>query len=127
MLTATPLPDSDVVEVVVDGGFGGGAVRDAARVVDEVVREHGSVRLLGVVRRIGLVTGLGALRELASSPLLGAVQRAALVTDKGFLADGATRGAAERGLEVRVFPPGQRDAALAWLQQEGATGTGPLG
>jgi hypothetical protein len=126
MLRATPLP-GDVVEVVVDGGFGGGAVRDAARVVDRVVRERGSVRVLGVVRRIGLVTGLGALRELASSPLLGAVHRAALVTDKGFLADGASRGAAERGFEVRVFPPGQRDAALAWLLQDGAGGVGPLG
>jgi hypothetical protein len=127
MLSATALPGTDVVEVVVDGGFGGGAVRDAARTVERVVQEHGGVRLLGVVRRLGLVTGIGALRELQSSPLAAQVRRAALVTDKRFIADGAATGAAERGLELRVFALAERDVALAWLRQEGAPADGPLG
>lgn len=104
--------------VQVRGGHEGGV--DPAHVVSrarETIRRHGSLRLLLLVERIGLLEAASLRSQLPLvTGLAGDVERVAVVGDQGWL-KGAMRSAPGRGRpQVRLFPRARLEEARAWVE-----------
>lgn len=103
---------------VKSGRSGGDDPEDVAARARDAIRRHGSLRLLVVMDRIGLLeaASLRSLLPLASG-MRGDVQRVAIVGDQGWL-EGAVRAAPGKGqTQIRVFPRSRAEDARAWLNE----------
>ena len=103
---------------VMSGRQGGDDPEVVAARAREAVRRHGSLRLLLLVDRIGLLEAAWLRSHLPlAAGLAEDVQRVAVVGDQGWL-EGAVRAAPGKGrTEVRVFPRARAEEARAWLNQ----------
>jgi hypothetical protein len=121
-----------VVEVMEDGSgpvlvlqvrsgrTGGADPTDVAERARETVRCHGSLRLLLLVDKIGLLEAASLRSHLPlAAGLAGDVERVAIVGDQRWL-EGAVRSAPGKGRTlVRVFPHSRVAEARTWVQEEG--------
>jgi hypothetical protein len=103
---------------VKSGRQGGDDPEAVAARAREAILRHGSLRLLLLVDRIGLLEAASLRSHLPlAAGLAGDVQRVAVVGDQGWL-EGAVRAAPGKGrTQVRVFPHSRAEDARAWLNQ----------
>ena len=98
------------------GGIDPSQVAERAR---EIVRQNGSLRLLVVVDRIGLLEAASLRSHLSTvAGLARDVERAAIVGDQGWL-KGAVRSAPGGRPEVRLFPAARLADVRAWVGLDG--------
>jgi SpoIIAA-like len=117
MLSVTRIGTSAVVELAYEGGLESAEVDEVRAMVERVGKEHGRVRLLAVVERIGKLP-MDVLKEQSGGlDLVKLIDRAALVTDTMWLTLGAKARAKSLPFEVKTFKRRDRDKALAWLQE----------
>lgn len=103
---------------VKSGRSGGDDPEQVATRARDTIGRHGSLRLLVLMDRIGLLeaASLRSLLPLASG-MSEDVQRVAVVGDQGWL-EGAVRMAPGKGpTQVRVFPGSRVEDARAWLNE----------
>ena len=98
---------------------------DPAHVVDrarDIVRRHGSLRLLLLVEKIGLLEAASLRSHLPLAAGLAAdVERVAIVGDQGWL-EGAVRSAPGKSRTlIRVFPHARVAEARAWVHEGGTS------
>jgi hypothetical protein len=103
---------------VKSGREGGDDPEDVAARAREIIGRHGSLRLLLLLDRIGLLEAASLRSHLPlAAGLAEDVQRVAVVGDQGWL-EGAVRAAPGKGrTQVRVFPRSRAEEARAWLNQ----------
>jgi hypothetical protein len=116
VLTATRLQDSDVVRVDYDDGLDEAAVRAALPVIEGVVAEHGHVRLLVHVGRLGRVGIHGLRDDLGRFGDVGRIDRVALLADAVWLRLAAKAQAKALGIELQAYRGSEGDEALAWIR-----------
>ncbi|HYO47073.1 MAG TPA: STAS/SEC14 domain-containing protein [Gemmatimonadota bacterium] len=102
------------------GREGGADPADVAARARETVRRHGSLRLLLLVEKIGLLEAASLRSHLPLAAGLAAdVERVAIVGDQGWL-EGAVRSAPATGrAQVRVFPHSRVEDAREWVHGRG--------
>lgn len=117
------LPDlpPHVVGFVLDGTVTRPDMDALFREVEGVVR-RGHVHLVGEITGVGGLTldAVGAQVERSFGLLrqIGKVDRYAVVTDTGWIRSVAqVQGALLPGIDVRVWPRDERDAAVAWASE----------
>ena len=117
------LPDlpPHVVGFVLDGTVTRPDLDALFREVEGVVR-RGHVHLVGEITGVGGLTldAVGAQVERSFGLLrqIGKVDRYAVVTDTGWIRSVAqVQGALLPGIDVRVWPRDERDAAVAWASE----------
>lgn len=110
-----------VLVLRVKGGRQGGI--DPAQVAArarEIVRRNGTLRLLVLVDRIGLLEAASLRSHLSIvAGLAEDVERVAIVGDQGWL-KGALRSAPSGRSEVRLFPSAHLAEARAWIGLDAA-------
>lgn len=120
MLEATAVPDSDVLEVTIDGAISADAMKRLHAQLAEFLEAHEHPGLLVVYTDIGEIPPGAMLEDLRNVEFLPRIERAAVVADQRWI-----RGLTELGehvvpTEVKVFHQDARDEALAWLRTPAA-------
>jgi hypothetical protein len=117
MLQTSVIEGTNVVSVTADGSISTEEEVVARQIIDEVVGEHGSARMLlefaGV--DVGRVEPKAVWEDLKSTRLLGDIDRVAVVADSGMLDKLVGAADALSSMEMRTFESGRRDEAVAWL------------
>ncbi|MEX5295159.1 STAS/SEC14 domain-containing protein [Kocuria sp. CPCC 205268] len=119
MLETTVQPGTNIVTLDYRGGL---SVEDEQRmrqVLDGVIRDHGSIRMLAVLGRIDVsdISPRAAWMDLKAAGYLTKLDRLAVVTDAAWAAKISEWTAELVHVTVRTFPADRRSAALAWLAQ----------
>ncbi|GGG68001.1 hypothetical protein GCM10011374_35390 [Kocuria dechangensis] len=117
MLETTVQPGTNIVTIDYQGGL---SVEDEQRmrqVLDEVIRDHGSVRMLAVMGKIDFseISPKAAWINLKAAGYLKKLDRLAVVTDAAWAAKISEWTAELVHITVRTFPADQRADALAWI------------
>lgn len=115
MLETTVQSGTNIVTLDYHGGL---SVEDEQRmrqVLDEVIRDHGSVRMLAVMGTIDFseISPKAAWMDLKAAGYLKKLERPALVTDAAWAAKISEWTAELVHITVRTFPADARSAALA--------------
>lgn len=116
MLTFRRIPGTNIAELEVDGELTKAEFEDATRQLDEMIDEHGGVRLIEIIRDIGRIDAGALWKDLTWSPRhLAKFECVALVADQDWL----TRivGALSRFIppRVRTFHLDELEHARAWV------------
>ena len=112
----TEHPEEGYVEVVIDGNV---SSRDMAEIVarmEAFATAAGQVSVLQTIRRLGFVNPLAALPHApASLRMLGRVRRVAVVTDNAAIGPLTRLSGVFSPVETRQFRATEDAAARAWL------------
>jgi hypothetical protein len=119
MMETTVQTGTNIVTVDVHGGLTAGDMQKMREVLDEVIRDHGSVRMLAVMGKIDVseISPKAAWMDLKAAGYLKKLERLAVVTDAAWAAKISEWTAELVHVTVRIFPAEERTAALAWISQ----------
>jgi len=115
MLRFRRIPGTNIAELEVDGELTKAEFEDATRQLDEMIDEHGKVRMVEIVRDVGRVEAGALWKDLTWSPRhLTRFECVALVADQDWL--NWIVGALSRFIppRVRTFQLDELEAARAW-------------
>lgn len=116
MLTATVHEDTDIVEARLDGAFEPADVDRARSTIRAVAEHHGEARIVLEVGDVGRVDPTALWEDVRSFRLLEDISRVAVLTDKSWISTAVHVEDALLPVEMKVFEPGRRAEALAWLR-----------
>jgi hypothetical protein len=115
MLTAIPVPDTDVLEVTVDGAITADAMKSIRETLSVFIEAHEHPSILVVYGELGEIPPSAMLEDLKNTGLIKGLSRAAIVAHQRWLRTLTDLAKPFVPVEVRTFDEGDRDAALAWL------------
>lgn len=115
MLEASKIENTNVVSVTADGSISTDEEKKAQEVVNQVIGEHGSARMLidNDGTDAGRVEPKAAWESLKGTNVLSDVERVGIVAESGLLDKVLGALSDNTKFEVRSF--GTRDDAVAWL------------
>lgn len=117
MVTTQRMNSSDIVVIHVDGAVESGERQELHNVVKEIIAEHGSLRLLFVLRDLNGVTPSAFWADAKLEPSIwNALAQAAVVSKREWYAGLISLLDPLLWAKVEYFPQGQCQEALAWLQ-----------
>jgi SpoIIAA-like len=109
-------PESDIIEITVDGGISREEFERIAARLEAHIARHGKVRLLEEIRSFGGIDPATFWADLKFSLRhLRDFSRCAVVTDKRWIEWLAKAMDPLVACEIRHFPPDQIAAARSWL------------
>jgi hypothetical protein len=119
MLETTVQPGTNIVTLDYHGGLTVEDEQQMREVLDEVLRNHDSVRMLAVIGPVDVsaVEPKAAWMDLKAAGYLKRVDRLAVVSDGAWVSKLAEWTAELAHVSVRTFPADQRTSALAWITQ----------
>ncbi len=120
MLETRDIPQSNIVEFVVDGHIDRADFDAVISILNANIAEHGCVRLLEEVRAFGLTDPLTLWEDLKwMFSHFKDIERTAVVSDYGWLEGFIQMMGPMLSMPVRYFTVADIDAARAWLASEG--------
>jgi hypothetical protein len=124
MIEYREIPDSDLVEIELDGAIDRPAFDRIAGQLEAAIKRHGKLRLLEVVKSFSGIDPGTLIEDIKFSfRHLNAFSRVAVVTDLAWLKPLATVAGTLAPAEVKVFPLAEIGTARQWLRGEGAVAT----
>ena len=119
MLTFRQVPETNIAEFEVDGELTKEEFEDATRRLDEMIDEHGKVRMVEIIRDIGRIDAGALWKDLTWSPRhLTKFERVALVADQDWLS--RIVGPLSRLIPPRVecFHLDELERAREWISED---------
>jgi hypothetical protein len=120
MLKCHALPDEDIIEIEIEGPINREQFDDVAALIEKTIETHGRVRVLEVVKNIGMFPASVFWDDLSFAMRhLNDFSRCAVVSDKTWL-EWFTRALKPvLPCELEHFALEELEAARAWLRREG--------
>ena len=117
MLTTNQIPDTNIIEMTVDGEVDTKDIEAARSEISSMLDENGKLRVLVVYENLGSM-GPKALWEDTGleKSVFDNAERLAVMSEKQWIESLAGNLGSATSLEVETFEPGQREEALRWLQ-----------
>lgn len=118
MLRATVIEDTTIVEIHYSGSVTTAEMEAVRTVIDDAIAQHGSINVLAEYGDIELrrIEPKAYVEDLKMTGIIRHVDKAAVLSDTDWIRNAADVGSKIIDVEVRSFPAGSRDEALAWLQ-----------
>lgn len=119
MMETTAQPGTNIVTVDVHGGLTAQDMQQMRQVLDEVIRDHGRVRMVAVRGKIDFtdISPKAIWLDLKSAGYIKKLERLAVVTDVDWEAKVSEWTTELVHVPMRSFGLDQRAAALAWISQ----------
>ena len=111
------IPETNILEFELDGDFRREEFEDAARAVDEIIEQEGSVRLIEIFRDIGRIEPAAAWAEMKWAPgHLSKLSHVAIVADRRWIEWMVGPIAALTPMQVRTFHLDEIEEARQWVR-----------
>lgn len=119
MLETTVKPGTNIVTIDYRGGLTVENEQRMRQVFDEVLRDHGNLRVLAVLGSIDVsaVEPKAAWMDMKAAGYLKRLDRLAVVSDAAWVSKLTESTAELAHVSVRTFPADQHKSALAWITQ----------
>jgi hypothetical protein len=119
MLETTVQPGTNIVTIDAHGGISATDMQQMREVLDEVIRDHGKVRMVAIRGDIDFsdVSPKALWLDLKSAGYIKKLERLAVVTDLAWEAKVSEWTTDLFHVPMRAFPAHERASALAWISQ----------
>ena len=117
MITVEPVLQTNILELNFAAPFEAEDFEKFGSALERFSKQHEKIDFLVMVESIGVPGPHAIWEDLKLSPYVGLLGRAAIFTDVdwyGSLTDSV--GTLVPGIQIERFDPGERKAALTWLQ-----------
>ena len=116
MLTAREIPDSNIFEITVDGGIARAEFDAAMSKLEGMIAQHGSIRLIEIIRDIGSIAPSALWEDLRLAPRnLKHLERVAVVADQAWIEWMTTLAKPFVHADMRAFRLDQLEDARKWI------------
>lgn len=117
MVEAHPLPDSNIVEIVVDGAFTRADFERTRSVIEDAIARHGNVRVLEVIRTLGTIEPSALWEDLKFAPKhMKDFSHAAVVAEQRWIEWLTVAFSPLISAEIRYFKPEHLEEARRWIR-----------
>lgn len=117
MLTFQRWENTNILEFTLDGGMSREAFDEIAAAIEQIIAEHGKVRLIEIIRNLGAIDPAALWRDLQFAPRhMRDFSHVAVVADQQWI---EWLGAMAKPFfpgEVRTFRLDQLEAARDWMR-----------
>lgn len=121
MLHCLQIPETNIIELTVDGQITEEEFDDILDILEDTIREHESIRVLNIIRSLGEFPTIPFSRVWDDVRFglqhFSEVSRAAVVSDLPWLETMVKVVQPLLKAEVRWFPESQLETARAWLRE----------
>lgn len=117
MIEYQEIPGTNILEFTLDGGFSKPDFDRVAGKIDEMIAQHGTIRILEVIRNIGSVEPSALWADLKfATHHLSKFSHVAVVADHKWIDWMTAAFSPFLPMKVRTFPLGEIDVARQWLR-----------
>ena len=119
MLEFIVIPDTNIMEIVVDGKVTTEELKGAHAAFEKLAGEHEKVRMLKHVRALGGIEASGFWDNLKFGfEAMKSIDRVAVVADRKWIEIWTKLANPFTSAEAKYFGEGEIDAARAWLRSD---------
>jgi len=119
MLTLEHVPGTDIIELTIDGAFTRADFDRVVEQTEELIREHGTLRVVEIIRGIGTIEPSALWADLKWEPRhIRCFSRVAVVADKRWVSWMVGALGVFLPMKLRCFHHDELDEARAWIAAE---------